>query len=357
MKLKLKFPGLPGISKIRSLKLPSIPLDLRKLEDLDREHYRIAAYALGAIVVLMVVASLTAFFLSLRGAEETMVPDVRGMELSQALLKMQDKELYPRIALRFTDTPADRGTVVEQNPAAGTIVKAGRRIQLTVSRGSIADHVENFIGQDINEVKIHLQTLFAASRPLLTIKDPPVYLYDKAPAGTILQQKPAPDTEIGGPTVLEFVVSRGPQRAQVRVPDLVGLSIDDALAAVEASSVAVNFSMRPPSRSEKPGVVASQLPSGGSLIPPTSSMSATITTPAAQKGMVAGIYSRQLPTYPYSLKVSLGAISPMGERSTLLTVNHPGGLFTAPYDLPEGSVLVLTVLDREVPPREEVKSQ
>jgi len=165
------------------------------------------------------------------------------------------------------------------------------------------------------------------------------------------------DTEIAGPTQLEFVVSRGPEKAQVRVPSLVGLSIDDALSAVAATSVAVKFSMRPPSKSEKPGVVASQSPAGGSLIPPTASVAVTVTTPAVQKGMVSGIFSRQLPEYPYALKVSLDVISPMGERSTLLTVNHPGGLFTAPYNLPDGSILVLSVLDREVPPREEVKSQ
>ena len=357
MKLNFKLPGISKFSKIKDLRLPSIPLDLHKLEDLDREHYRIAAYALAALIVLMAVAGVTAFFLSLRGAEETMVPDVRGMELTQALIRMQDKELYPRIALRFTDNPLDRGKIVDQSPMAGTIVKAGRRIQLVVSRGAIADRVENFVGQDIDEVRIHLQTLFATSRPLLTIKDPPVYLYDKSPAGTILAQKPVPGTEIAGPTLLEFVVSRGMQKAQVKVPALLGLSIDDTLAAVEGTTVDVVFSMRDPAKNEKPGVVVSEFPSAGSLIPPTSSVAVTITTPVPQKGMAAGVYSRQLPQYPYPLKVSLEVISPMGERTPLLTVRHPGGLFTVPYDLPVGSMLVLSVLDREVPPRVEVGTQ
>ncbi|MGO8692727.1 MAG: PASTA domain-containing protein [Rectinemataceae bacterium] len=357
MKLKFRFPAISKLSRIRDIRFPSIPLDLHKLEDLDREHYRIAAYALAAVIVLMVVAGVTAFFLSLRGAEETMVPDVRGMELTQALIRMQDKELYPRIALRFTDDPLDRGKIVDQSPVAGTIVKAGRRIQLVVSRGAIADRVENFVGQDIDEVRIHLQTLFATARPLLTINDPPVYLYDKSPAGTILAQKPAPGTELGGATLLELVVSRGPQRAQVKVPALLGLSIDDALAVVEGSSVDINFAMRDPMKNEKPGVVVSEFPSAGSLIPPASSIAVTVTTPGAQKGMASGIFSRQLPQYPYPLKVSLDVISPMGERTPLLTVRHPGGLFTAPYNLPVGSMLVLSVLDREVPPRVEVGTQ
>lgn len=47
---------------------------------------------------------------------------------------MQVKELYPKIQLRYSDVPGDKGMILEQNPVAGTIVKASRRIDLVVSR-------------------------------------------------------------------------------------------------------------------------------------------------------------------------------------------------------------------------------
>jgi eukaryotic-like serine/threonine-protein kinase len=353
MKLNFKLPKIPKLSDVR---LPSLPLDLRKIESFDREHYRIIAYGFGAVIVLMIVAGFSAFVLSLRGAEQTMVPDVRGMELAQALVKLQEKELYPRVSLRFTDDPLERGKIVDQSPSPGTIVKAGRRIAITVSRGAVADKVENFVGQDVNEAKIHLQTLFAGARPLLSVKEPPVYVFDKAPAGTILEQKPIPDTEIAGPTKLELVVSRGPEKAQVRVPDLKGLSIDDALLQVEKTDLVVNFSMRAGGKSERPGAVVAQTPAAGSMIPANARVSVTLSAPHETKGRVAGIFSRDLPEYPYPLKVSLESVGPSGDRSPLLTVNHPGGSFTAPYVLPEGDALVLSVLGREVPPRVEVQA-
>ena len=353
MKLDFKLPKLPKLSEIR---LPTLPVDLRKIESFDREHYRVMVYGLAAVIVLMIVAGLSAFFLSLRGAEQTMVPDVRSMELAQALVKLQDKELYPRVTLRFTDNPLDRGKIVEQSPSPGAIVKAGRRISITVSRGSVADKVENFVGQDVNEAKIHLQTLFAGARPLLSVKEPPVYVFDKAPAGTVLEQKPLPETEIAGPTQLELVVSRGPEKAQVRVPDLAGLSIDDALLQVEKTDLVANFSMRAAGKSEHPGAVVAQTPEPGSMIPANARVNVTLSLPAAKQGQVAGVYKRDLPEYPYPLKVSLEAISSSGDRTPYLTVNHPGGAFSAPYVLPEGDILVLSVLDREVPPRVEVKA-
>ena len=354
--MKLDFKKLPKIPKLSEIHFPALPVDLRKVESFDREHYRIMAYGFGAVIVLMIVVGLAAFLLSLRGAEQTMVPDVKSMELAQALVKLQEKELYPRVTLRFTDDPNDRGKIVEQSPSPGAIVKAGRRIAITVSRGSVVDKVENFVGQDVNEAKIHLQTLFAGSRPLLAVKEPPVYVFDKAPAGTILEQKPAPDTEISGPTQLELVVSRGAEKPQVRVPDLQGLAIDDAIIQVEKTDLVANFTMRPAGKNERQGAVVAQTPTAGSMIPPNARVSVTLSEPRLDKSEVAGVFKRDLPEYPYPLKISLEARSPSGDRTPIMTVNHPGGAFSAPYVLPEGYVLVLSVLDREVPPRVEVSS-
>ncbi len=342
MKFNLKMPKLPRLSDIR------LPFDLTKIEELDREHYKLVAWGLGAIIVLMVIAGSTAFFLSLRGQEQTMVPDVKGMDLPAALVKLQDKELYPRISLRFTDDATDKGRIVEQRPLPGAITKAGQRIQLTVSRGPVADKIENYVGQDLNEVQIHLRALFASARPLVSIKDPPVYIFDKSLAGTIIAQKPLPNTPIDGPIALDLVVSRGPEKAQIAVPDFMGLDIPSALALVERTNVAVTFTMRKPDGREKAGVVVSETPQSGGFMPPSNRVLATLTRPEAAKGNVAGIFERDLPEYPYPLKMTLEVLQPTGERIPLLRVNHPGGKFTAPYNLPEKSILILSVLDREV---------
>ena len=139
----------------------------------------------------MVAVAIIAFFTVLKGAERVMVPDVRNMELTDALVKLQERELYPRIVLRFTDNPQDKNSVLEQSPIAGSIVKAGRRVKLTVSRGAVLDKIENYVGQDLESVKLHLQSLFSASRPLVTVRDPSMYRFDEAVAGTILEQKAA----------------------------------------------------------------------------------------------------------------------------------------------------------------------
>src|SRR5574344_2200985 len=96
--------------------------------------------------LVMVIVCLAVFFASVKGAEKVMVPNVVGKDLETALLEMQAKELYGKIQLKYSDVPGDEGTVLNQNPHAGAIVKAYRRITLTVSSGAVIDIVENYIG-------------------------------------------------------------------------------------------------------------------------------------------------------------------------------------------------------------------
>lgn len=300
------------------------------------------------LTLVLIAAAVISFFLVLRGNEKVLVPDVRSMELTDALVQMQERELYPRISLRFTDNPLDKNTILEQDPIPGTIVKAGRRIKLTVSKGAILDKIENYVGQDIESVKLHLQSLFAASRPLVTIREPPLYIFDDTPAGTILEQKPLPGTEISGPAVLELVVSKGPQIKSALVPDFIGQSLTEAVASAEKSPFVIDFSMRKAKTGEAPGVVVEQSLKAGSQSKQTERIKVVISAPEPVKGVVNGIYVNTLPEYPYPVPVKLEAIKPQGQRVVIGNFKHPGGNFSVPFSLPAGSSLILTALNKEM---------
>lgn len=322
--------------------------NLKKLDEIDPRHYRIAIISLVSLIILMGLSGLIAFSLTLHGTEQTLVPNVVDMELSAALIRLQEKELYPRVSLRFSSNPETRGKILEQDPSAGTIVKAGRRISLVISRGAAQDKVGDYVGQTLDEVKIHLQTVFGSTRQLITVHEPPMYVYDKSPAGTILQQSPAPNVDLAGPTQLDFVVSRGPEQAKVKVPDLVGLPLQDAALQIEKSGIAFQFSVRTPEGRERPGTIVAQLPAPGTLEDPLAPVSIVYAMAPKTDGVVSGLFTQALPEYPYPLKTVLYAEPPSGARIPLITVDHPGRQFTMPYSVPEGSVLVLQVLNKVV---------
>ncbi|MCX7026058.1 MAG: PASTA domain-containing protein [Spirochaetes bacterium] len=319
-----------------------------EFKDWTKEQQRTFALFAACLCLVLLVAAVLFFFAVLKGAEQVLVPDVRGKDLADALVVLQEKELYPRLTLKFTDNPQDRNRVLEQSPGPGSIVKAGRRVKLTVSRGAVLDRIDNYVGKDLENVKLQFQSLFASSKAIVTVMDPALYRFNDVQSGTILEQKPLPGTEISGPTVLEFVVSKGPESRKAQAPDFMGKTIREASAIAETASLVVDFSMRQAKQGEPQGKVVEQRPKAGTETRATDRMLVVLTAPAAAKGIVYGIYKYNLPTYPYPVPLKLESAAPSGQRSLLIAYNHPGGLFSLPFSLPSGSSLVLTVLEREL---------
>ncbi|MDR2742890.1 MAG: PASTA domain-containing protein [Treponema sp.] len=312
--------------------------------------------ALG-ILLFMGIVAVVVFFIAVRGAEETMTPDVRTKELTAALLELQVKELYPRIQLRYSQSNMDKGTILDQDPRPGTIVKAGRRIRLVVSQGTVINTVENYKGRNIDEVKMDLRTLFATAanasggeQSIFFLKEPFMYEYSSEPAGTILQQKPVPGTDISGPTTLEFVVSRGPERTVITVPDLAGLTVAGTIDRIRQLGINFLFDLRQSQGSEKTGMVIYQEPEALEVIDKKQPISILITAPAdgILNGEVFALFRYTLPENPYPLPVRLEALLPDGEHLLLAEVEFPGGEFTLPYQLPPESILILSMLNREL---------
>jgi beta-lactam-binding protein with PASTA domain len=333
-------------------------LDLDGIESYVASHLRLFISMAAGLIVLVGIIAATVFFISVRGAEQTMVPNVQGRDLTAALLELQVKELYPRISLRFSQSSADRGLILEQNPRPGTIVRAGRRIQLVVSQGAMVSTVENYRGRNLDEVRMDLQTQYFAfdtfsgntpsSHPI-TLREPLMYEYSLEPAGTILQQNPEPGTAISGPILLELVVSRGPEYTRLNLPVLLGLAVEDALEQIGRSGIDFEFSLRPLRSGERPGTVVAQDPRGDTLIASDTRVAITVAIPDEMPGNeVFGLFVYDMARNPYPLLVRLESILPSGERQRLLSVQYAGGRLTVPYRQPAGSVLVLYMLNREI---------
>lgn len=328
-----------------------IRFDLSSIEDYVAGHLRLFILLVAGLVLFAGIISITVFFIAVRGEEQTMVPDVVGKELTEALMELQVKELYPRLQLRYSETSTDRGHILEQEPNAGTIVKAGRRIRLVVSQGVIVNKVENFIGRSVNDVRMDFQTISAESGGvnLFSIKEPLMYDFSAEPPGTIIAQKPEAGADVSGHLELEFVVSKGRENAEVTVPALTGISISEALGVISSSGINFEFSMRDRGANEKGETIVAQRPSANTVSPLSTPVQLIVTSPEKiAENEVFKIFSYTIPENPYPLSVRLEAQLPSGERQRLFTTDFLGGVFTVPYKLPIGTVLVLSVMNREL---------
>jgi len=323
---------------------------LTKLDELISNNLRVVVSMVAGFLLFSGIVGVSVFFVVLRGEEQVMVPNVQGRELTQALVELQARELNPRIHLRYSQSPHDRGTVLEQDPAPGSIVKAGRRIRLVVSQGVVINRVENFVGRNIDNVRMDLMTLSASSGgAALLLREPIMFDYSPEVPGTILQQRPEAGTDISGPTHMEFVVSRGPQQALMTVPQLTGLPLSDALAWIGNNGIIFEFSIREPMDGEIGEMVVHQSPAAGTSVTTNTRINLTVTAPEIlYDDEVFHLFSHTMPPNPFPLQVRLEALFPTGERTQIIDVESPGGRFTVPYRLPVNSILILSMLNREI---------
>ena len=317
------------------------------LSSLDQNKKPFFLVVVLALIFMFAVCWIT-FFATVRGSEQVMVPNVEGKELTTALLELQAKELYPKIQLKYTDNPDDAGKILNQNPESGSIIKAGRRVSLTVSRGTILDHVENYIGQNYDDVKINLQTMFTGSaRPLIVLAEPS-YKSDQSPAGTILAQDPPEGTIISNPVTVKLIVSRGAEYENTRVPNIAGLDFSNLLSAIANSKVIFDFTVHIAEGSEKEGVVTSQQALENQFVPNYSRVTAELSLPKKQKdNAMLGLFVANLPNYPYAVEMTLES-SKNGVREPIVTLRHKGGNVTIPYIAQKESELLLSVAGKTV---------
>jgi beta-lactam-binding protein with PASTA domain len=314
----------------------------------EHRFFKITVSVVLGIILLTFLAGLTTFLLSLEGQAEIVVPDVQEEELVQAIISLQERDLYARVQLRYSSDPALKGKVVEQQPASGTVVRAGKEINLVVSQGAIVDRVGSYVGRTLNDVRAELQTVFATFDPLLRIQDV-TYVFDEAEPGIILAQDPPPDTELTGITNLDLVVSRGPDVERMPLPAYVGIDYREAIDLLVRANRPFVFQAAEPEPDQRPGVVIEQEPTAGTEVVAGTTVYLTMTEPTdLEEDEIFGVFERVLPNYPISMEISFEIQDPEGERERIFSMVHPGGEIAVPYVAFPNSILVLSRSGQEV---------
>jgi len=236
----------------------------------------------GVAICLLVI-----FFFSLgwiTGNGETgKVPAVIGLDVLAAEKNLIaagfDVELQDSI---YVDTLA-RNAVLRQTPEADEIVKKGRTVYLTINR-VVAPQVDmpNLVGFSIKSAETYLKVLGLRLGSIQMVPDQNKnVVIDQLVNG----QPIAPGSKIPSGTLIYFLVGDGGASAGMTMPDLVGLTYEQAksqlmILGLNLGVVSVNGSIGDSASAfvfdQSPGVYGSQLDSLGMPIQNMISKGATI---------------------------------------------------------------------------------
>ena len=120
-----------------------------------------------------------------------------------------------------------RGNVIATNPAAGSELKPGTQITLTVSSGKEMTDVPDVTNLTTEEAVEELKKAGLELNPNVRRESS-----DNIPDGIILGQQPAGGTQIAKGSRIAITVSSGPK--MVQVPSLVGLNVEQATATLSS---------------------------------------------------------------------------------------------------------------------------
>ncbi|MGW6157869.1 Stk1 family PASTA domain-containing Ser/Thr kinase [Streptomyces sp. NPDC055144] len=159
------------------------------------------------------------------GPETVKVPDLQGTPLGKAERRLKDAGLEPGMVTKDFDEDVPKGAVLATDPESGTTRKAGSAIALVVSRGSAVD-VPDVTGESEEDAIADLQDV-GLKAEIATQR-----AYSDEGRGSVAGQSPVEGKRLGEGDTVTLTISKGPE--MVEVPDVVGMSVDDAHQKLEA---------------------------------------------------------------------------------------------------------------------------
>ncbi len=145
------------------------------------------------------------------GKEKTKVPDVVGLEDSQATTLLEEAGLKVTHGYAYDDK-VEKDHVISSDPVYGTEVEEGSTVKIIVSNGKEQKTVvvPNLEGRSEDEA--------AASLTAKNLVGAPTYEYsDTVKEGYVISQDPAVNTEVDEQSTVSYVVSKGPEKVTYSV--------------------------------------------------------------------------------------------------------------------------------------------
>lgn len=199
-------------------------------------------FFLNLIIAILLAASIIGFTYKwldgyTKHGETISVPDLRGLLPEEAKEFLSRKHLNYAIIDSMFDLKKTKGIILDQDPAPNAKVKENRTIYLTVN-SILPPQVKmpNLIDVSYRQAEAILQTYGLKVGEL-------IYKPDLAKNAVIGQQANGveikPGTLINKGSVVDLILGDGLGNTKVTVPNLINLTLEEALFVLKASSLNV----------------------------------------------------------------------------------------------------------------------
>lgn len=183
------------------------------------------------------------------------IPSFVGQTLADADAEIERLKMTSVVVDHTISDRYPKNVIIAQRPLPGEQVRQGRQISFIISDGIVAHLMPDLRYQSMREVSLDL------SHARLKLGKVSYVRSDVVPGDHVISQDPAPLSNVAEGDTVNLVVSKGGQ-AVIKVPDFVGMQIDDARALAEKIGIKLGQVVWTPLGNGGPahGVVARQIP-------------------------------------------------------------------------------------------------
>jgi len=270
------------------------------------------------------------------------VPKVTSLTQDRALIELERGRLHGDVRFVYS-SDVDRGRVVSQEPLPSSTLSRDATVTLVVSRGPEFLAVPGLVGQTRSDASSALRELgLEVSEERLNDEN--------APAGQVIDQRPAPETVVEGGSTVSIRVSTGPLTRTV--PEVTTLPIEGAsfnLGKAGFQLGTITLADNPLVR--KGGVVGTD-PPAGTVLPRDTPVNLVVSSgpPPAAVPRVTGLAQAAAAAELDGLGFVIGQVTQTGAVADPLDGVVLSQSPEAGTQLRPGEVVTITVRKAAVPP-------
>lgn len=211
---------------------------------------------ISTFLVLAILAILTFTLLpSMLVPKDVKVPDLNGMTLDDAISKLKLEGLTAGNQIEMTDEDVNEGNVIKTDPESGSTVKENSKVTIYVSTGKEKYELSDYVGRQYEDVIRLLEGQGFKDIQKIETND------DSEPGTIISQNISNGDKVVPEETVLEFEVSKGPEKIVLK--DLTQYNLKGAQVYASLVGLILDSSEEKYDDNIAAGMVISQDPAPG----------------------------------------------------------------------------------------------
>ena len=239
-----------------------------KLKTFIKNH-KALSLVLGGILLFVITILITNLVIKLVTKADVQIPDVVGMEQTEAQKTIEDAKLkYEKKSEEYNkDVPA--GYIISQDPGymPNYNVKEGSTISVVVSLGQNLVKVPKVTGLTQDDATKQLEDLG------LVVNVEETYS-SKVEAGYVIEQSVKENEEIDAGESITIKVSKGTEK--VTVPDLTGKTESEAKTAIKDAGLKLKTVVTTEDKTKEDGVVVKQSLEAGTDVEKNATITITV---------------------------------------------------------------------------------